>query len=395
MPLSGAMSATIPIRLAGIVVLLLSLARASAQAPEGPMAPRPGTQIQQTPPDVLNKLTAHVTLVSTPVTVRDQSGAMIHNLEQEDFVITDNGAPQKITHFELGGDPLSIVVVVEISTRIDPMLPQLKKLGIVFAEQVMGPEGEAAAIAFDDSVHSLQGFTRSHDSVESVFAGLNTTDSGHRLFDAMAEGVALLSDRHKATKENPVPGRRVLLVISEALDSGSETRLGEVLRQAQLQNITIFTIGLSSIRGELQSNQRENAPVPIAPPGISTVPGPPGTVNVPPAGGPGGDGIDLIALAQVIVQQGKSGETKRALEVAAAATGGGYYSTFKGRSIESALDEIGGELHSQYVVSYSPPRADDGNDFGYHKISVTLVPGKSQGKKISSRPGYYIPPPSN
>ena len=96
----------------------------------------------------------------------------------------------------------------------------------------------------------------------------------------------------------------------------------------------------------------------------------------------------------MIVQQAKSGETKRAMELAAVATGGSYYSTFKGRSIESALDEIGGELHSQYLLSYSPPRSDDGSDFGYHKISVALVPQKSQGKKIISRPGYYIPAPS-
>src|SRR5262249_42286900 len=153
------------------------------QAPEGPQTPRPGTQIQQTPPEVLNKLTARITLVTAPVTVRDQSGAMIHNLDEQDFLITDNGAPQKITHFEIGGDPLSIVVAVETSTRIAPMLPQLRNLGILFPEQVLGPEAEAAVITFDESVHRVQGFTRSHDAIKSVFAGLNTTDSGHRLFD--------------------------------------------------------------------------------------------------------------------------------------------------------------------------------------------------------------------
>ena len=47
------------------------------------------------------------------------------------------------------------------------------------------------------------------------------------------------------------------------------------------------------------------------------------------------------------------------------------------------------------MISYSPPRSDDGRDFGYHKISVTLVPEKSPGKKVSSRPGYYVPAPSN
>ena len=389
------MVASAQIRFACNAMLFLSALAAFAQAPDGPMAPRPGAQIQQTPPEALNKLTARVTLVTTPVTVRDQSGAMIHNLDQQDFFITDNGASQKITHFEVGGDPLSIVVAVETSTRIDPLLPQLHKLGILFAEQVMGPEAEAAVIGFDDTVHRLQGFTRNHDSVESALAGWKANNSGHRLFDAMAEGVAMLSDRRKPTRENPVPGRRVLLVISEALDSGSESKLGEVLRQAQLQNITIFSIGLSTIRGELQSKPRDNAPTPITPPGIMGLPPPPGTVNTPTTEMNRNSGVDLIALAQVIVEHTKSAESKRALELGAVATGGSYYSTFKGRSIESALDEIGGELHSQYMISYSPPRSDDGHDFGYHKISISLVPEKAQGKKISSRPGYYIPAPGS
>lgn len=370
-------------------------ASAFAQAPEGPMTPRPGTHVQQTPPEVLAKLTARVTLVTTPVTVRDSAGAMIHSLDPQDFRVTDNGVPQKITHFELGGDPLSIVVVLETSSRVEPMLPQLRKLGILFTEQVMGPNAEAAVIGFDDAVHRLQAFTTSHDSIQSVFAGLKTGESGHRLFDAMSDGVELLSGRRKPTTGTPVPGRRILLVVSEALDSGSETRLGEVLREAQLQNITIFTVGLSTTRAELQAKPRENVPVSPTPPGIMGLPAPPGTVQTPTTEANRNAGVDLIALAEVLVEHTRSAQTHRALEVGAVATGGAYYSTYRGRSIESALDEIGGELHSQYMISYSPPRSDDGKDFGYHKIEVSLVPGKAEGLTISARPGYYVPPPSN
>ena len=92
----------------------------------------------------------------------------------------------------------------------------------------------------------------------------------------------------------------------------------------------------------------------------------------------------------------KQRDSPAALEVGAAATGGAYYSTYRGRSIESAIDEIGGELHSQYFISYTPkPRSDGGNDFGYHQISISLVADKAKGKKISARPGYYIPPPGS
>ena len=60
-------------------------------------------------------------LVNTPVTVRDAKGEMVHNLEKKDFHVTDNGVEQQISHFDLGSEPISVVVVVETSSRIAPM----------------------------------------------------------------------------------------------------------------------------------------------------------------------------------------------------------------------------------------------------------------------------------
>jgi VWFA-related protein len=77
----------------------------------------------------------------------------------------------------------------------------------------------------------------------------------------------------------------------------------------------------------------------------------------------------------------------RPLEVATTATGGAYLSTFKDRSIEKAIDEIGGELHAQYTISYTPT---DGRDLGYHEIKVQLV---RKDLKVRARPGYYVAPP--
>lgn len=381
-------------------LLLLALVTGSsspqlfAQAPAGPIERQPGAPIQSTPPEALAKITARVTLVNAPVTVRDGSGNMIHDLEQQDFQISDNGVPQKITHFEVGGDPLSLVILVETSSRIDPLLPQLRKAGVLFTEQVMGMNAEAAVLGFDDSVKVLQHFTRNHEAVQSVFANLRTGESGLHLFDAMSAGVEMLTTVRAPDKNAAATGRRVLLVVSEALDNGSDVKLGEVLRRAQLENITIFSVGLSTTRAELQKKPRDNAPTPITPEGTYGMPGPPGTVNTPGAGNY--SGADLIALAQVLVEHTKSVATHRALEVGAAATGGAYYSTFKGRSIEKAIDEVGGELHAQYVISYKPTATSaDGLDFGYHQISVSLVAEKSAGKKITTRPGYYIPPPGS
>jgi len=45
---------------------------------------------------------------------------MVHDLEARDFHIADNGVAQQITHFDLGGDPISMVILIETSSRIAP-----------------------------------------------------------------------------------------------------------------------------------------------------------------------------------------------------------------------------------------------------------------------------------
>ncbi|MGB2636293.1 MAG: VWA domain-containing protein, partial [Candidatus Acidiferrum sp.] len=189
-------------------------------------------------------------LVNEPVTVRDSKGQMVHNLEAGDFRITDNGVEQKITHFDLGGDAISLVVLVETSLRIDSVLPDLRKSGILLSQAVMGPNAEAAIVGFNDSVDKLQDFTTSADSIEKTMAHLQDGTSGSRLYDAMALGVEMLSGRPKPTAIQS-GRRRVMLVLAQADDKGSEAKLGAVLRQAQLQNVTIWSVGLSTVHATL------------------------------------------------------------------------------------------------------------------------------------------------
>jgi VWFA-related protein len=202
-----------------------------AQSASGPISPQPGTAIQQAPPQRDAKIGVSVSLVNTPVTVRDNKGNMIHTLEANDFQITDNGVPQRILHFDMGGDPLSLVVLVETSDRVQAFLPQISKAGIVITQTVMGASGEAAVVGFNDSVEKLQGFTHNADKIENVFAHLQPGTSGAKLYDAMTAGIEMLSGQPQATSDQP-GRRRVMLIISEATDVGSGTQFGEALRQA-------------------------------------------------------------------------------------------------------------------------------------------------------------------
>src|SRR6266852_1030332 len=312
------------------LLLALADAPARAQAPSGPLPPKPGVEVQLPPKDTQAKVKVHVALVNTPVTVRDGRGDMVHNLEAHDFQITDNGVAQQISHFDLGGDPISMVVLLETSSRIAPLLPEMRKTGILFTQTVMGPTGEAAVVGFNDSVDKLQDFTTNADLVENAFAHLRQGTSGSKLYDAMSVGVEMLSGRPQATADKP-GRRRVLMLLSEATDAGSEAKLGEVLRQAQLANVTIYSVGLSTTRAELQAKPKDTRPK-ITPPGTFPLPPQPGTPQTPTSEENRYGNIDLMAAAAWAVQHIHDQVKDHALEVAATATGGAHLPTFKDRS---------------------------------------------------------------
>jgi VWFA-related protein len=261
----------------------------------------------------------------------------------------------------------------------------------------MGPNGEAAVVGFNDSVDKLQDFTSNSDAIENTVAHLGLGTSGSKLYDAMGVGVEMLSGRPQATADKPGPDkvgagrRRVLMILSEAMDAGSSAKLGEVLRQAQLANVTIYSVGLSTTRAELQAKPKDTRPE-LTPPGTFPLPPQPGTPQTPTSEANRYGNIDIMAAAVWAVQHIHDKVVDHALEVAATATGGAHLATFKDRSIEKAIDEIGGELHSQYTISYTPIGSDA---IGYHEIKVNVIRNDAKNLKVRARPGYYLAVPES
>jgi VWFA-related protein len=349
-------------------------------AAAGPQVPGPGVEPEKPPPGAQKpSIRVRVNEVIAPVAVLDRSGEMIFDLTEKDFRVFDDGVEQKIEHFGLGGEPLSVVLVVETSSRIEPLLPAVRQTGIVFSQTVMARTAEAAVIGFDDAVDVLDPFTTNVDRVENTIKQLRMGTSGTRLYDAMARGVSLLDER-------PTARRRIMVVLAEA--QGSESKLGEVLRQAQLANVTIYSIGLSTTAAAFRSKPNPPPPTQIGPPGTFPVPTPNGMPQTPDIEREMQQSVDLLALAEWLVKTGMNALGPNSLAVASKATGGLHLNTMKDRSIEKAIDEIGGELHAQYTLGYRP---SGGGASGYHEIKVEV--GRP-GVTVRTRPGYYLAPPN-
>jgi len=356
-------------------VILIGAGTARAQETQGPIAPKPGAAMQKAPEAGIR---VKVQVVNAPVAVRDAKNNVILDLKKEDFQILDNREKQTIESFDLAGEPLSVVLVVETSSRVAPMLPTVRKSAIVFTQTVVGVSGNAAVIGYDKVVQRLQPFTVNQDHIEKTITSLKAGDTTARLYDALADAVALL-------RAQPAGRRRVIIVVGESRDTGSNEKFGEVLREAQLANIVIYSVGLSTTAAEARLDPQPRAPTSGTPPGIFGLPPVPGSVQTLTTEDRRNTRIfDLGALAELAVRDLTGMVINQPLEVAAYATGGMYESTFRDRAIEAALAAIGGDLNAQYTLSYEPTKS---NEPGYHEIRIVV---NRRGVKVRTRPGYYL-----
>jgi len=354
--------------------------------PAGPIHPKPGVQQQRKPPLPVppqqQAVIVRSRLVTLPVAIANNSGEPVLNLTQQDFEVFDDGKPQPITHFDLGGDPLSIVLVLETSSRIAPLLPEVRKAGIIFTDMVMAGTGEAAVIGYDDEVDLLRPMTTDPDRVLAAIRHIKEGTSGARLYDALSRAEDIL-------EAEPEERRRVILIMGEKNDSGSETKLGAFLRRAQLANTSIYTIGLSSTAAAFRKPPDPAPPVEVSPPGTYPLPPPPGTAQTSDTVTQQvGNGMPLLPLIIWMVQHGVNAIGRNSLELAAEGTGGIYMGAFKDRSIEKAMNAIGNSLHNEYLLGYVPPGSQP---YGYHEIEVRVL---KPHLKIRTRPGYYLSPPT-
>jgi len=282
--------------------------------------------------------------VVTPVSVMDRNADFVLDLAPADFRVFDDGVPQRIEHCELADAPLSIALVLETSARVAPLGDAVHSAGAVFTQAIMARDGEAALITCGSAAQVRLPFTSDRDAVEKAISTAEFAGSGTTLYDGMAIAVRLLKTR-------PAERRRILLVIGESSDNGSEDNLRDVLREAETENIAIYAAGLSSTGAALRSGSTPTMRLDKHLPPIS-------------AGAPSSNfaghkvpALDWGSVAFLLLSQGRNAISSNQLEIAAGATGGIHYDARGEKGLESALDQISSELYEQYVLTYKPKSA--------------------------------------
>ena len=316
----------------------------------------------------------NVRIVMTPVTVTDRNGGVVNGLTPADFRLLDNGKTQQITE-DLAAHPISMAMVVQANAQVEKMLPQIQKLGSAIQQQVLGDEGEISILQFDHRIQTLTDFTSDPDQISKTLKKLKSGSGTSRLNDAAIEGINLL-------KKRPETRRKILLLVSESRDNGSELKPREVLSAAELANVVTYAIDISHMMASITAPPSANRSVlDNRPPGAVHLPA--GAVETPTTQSQAALG-NWVPVVKDIFIAAKSVFVSNPLEIYTNYTGGREYSFMNQKSLERAVSDLGEELHSQYLLTYIPNNQDEG---GYHNIVIQVL---KPDMKIRARDGYYL-----
>jgi Ca-activated chloride channel family protein len=249
-------------------------------------------------------------------------------MEQGDFEVLDNDKPQSLDLFISEIQPITVVVMLDTSASMTGNL----KLLVQAAEQFlirMLPKDKGMVGAFNDKIEFFPA-TFTHDR-DKLISALHDLDFGNptRLYDAIAASMDRLFK---------IEGRRVVLVFTDGDDTGSREGLSSVLERARENEVMVYAIGLRS---------------------------------------------DYFNGSRQVRTKPDSGLKRLAEE-----TGGGYFELEKTADLAPTFTRVAQELHSQYVLGFTPTLLDG-------KVHRLMVKAKKPGMIVRARRSYLASTETN
>jgi len=311
-------------------------------------------------------------LVVAPATITDSKGRFVDGLTADDLILSDNTVPQAI-QMDAMTYPIDLVVAVQTSAASTPVIDKLGGVGILFSQLLAGAAGETAMISFSDTVKLHQDFTSDPDSLSHSLRMLRKEGGNAHMLDAMQQALGMLARR-------PRGRRRIILMIAESRDRGSDASLPEMMRQVQRLNVAVYWVTWSQFVQPFTVKPKvaeDLKPIDARIKFTSCMLCPrPDETPVPYEPGPGGFLYTIGELARLRLPELPGIFTDN--------TGGRTLSLVKKDALENAVQLIAREVHRQYILTFEPKGAEPES---YHSIRVT-VRGRPE-LRITSRAGYW------
>jgi VWFA-related protein len=281
-------------------------------------------------------LSVNVNEVSLLATVHDRDGSIVSNLTADDFVLEEDGVPQKIRYFSRESDlPLTVGLLVDTSRSQQGVLRQESEASTRFFEQVLREgKDEAFVVKFDTRIETLQGLTSSRQKLTSALAELTIPEEYATLiYSAVRQSSQDILEKQA--------GRKAIILLTDGVAYRDDSSIGTAIEFAQRADTIVYSIRFS-------------------------------------------DAVQAYRPLRAAFLSAAKERGKVELDRMARETGGISFGVTKKQSIDATYQEIEETLRSQYSIGYTPARS--GPDGKYHKIKLIT---KDKRLTVDARDGYF------
>jgi VWFA-related protein len=206
------------------------------------LAQDPGSKEEVLKPDGTIKVDTSLVLVDG-IVINRKTNAIVHDLKLEDFIILENGKHQEITHFSREELPLSLVLLIDVSGSVRPIIEEIGKAALNALAQLK-PTDRVAMMIFANRAKLITELTTDRDQIAQQLNRIwNVTDevgSGTVIPLGVLEAAHYLRERTVSSE------RRALVLITDDEDFGtSATPREDVLKELYRDSTTLCGIVVS------------------------------------------------------------------------------------------------------------------------------------------------------
>ena len=194
------------------------------------------------------EITVESTLVPIPVTVIDSNGRAVTSLKLSDFDLKIDGKSADIGEITRSETPVRLAMLFDNSSSVLIAREFEKNAALKFFRRVIRPEKDLAALFSVATVTKLeQPFTSEIPSLTRAIE-LFAEPTGAT---ALLDGVILAADYL-----NAVPGRRVIVIVSDGDDTASDSTLEQALRALQISNVQVYVVKTTDFENYKRTGSR-------------------------------------------------------------------------------------------------------------------------------------------
>ena len=359
---------------------------------DGSGTAKPAEKTQSEEVDEGDVVRVDTQLVSVPAVVTNNSGRPLAGLREENFLVYENGQPQKLSTFATTDVPFEIALLLDTSgsTRADVALIRQAANAFVAA---LRPGDRVAIVGFNTARQGqsvgakVEVLTKLSDDRKVLSKAIENlgTSNGTPFYDALGK---IATDVFREKPSEAMRGRRAVVALTDGVDSSSDSDFASVRSTLLRASVASYFIQVNTedfVEDRLLKDCEEDGRLSLSAKQLQRYQ----RIFYPRARAE--DYSDFCAMGpfeRMTISRDLYKVARQEMNDLAKDSGGRNFIANSLQDARAAFARVATEIGTQYSLGYYPTNKNRDGKFRAIRVEVRGVEEKAQ---VRAREGYHAP----